>query len=150
MVAVHSTPLFATHVTTAMGDLVPLPLGVCHFTTEAGVGRRVFCCYILTRWTAPPFSGIVRLRGRGSSPFLDAVEMEDVVAALAAPHRGHDPDDIATNHALVLLLSELLNQATCLCLFALGHLVPAPLVVFVVVLIVWSPAPSGLGGCVSS
>lgn len=46
----------------------------------------------------------VSLRGRGSSPFLDAVEVEDVEAALAAPHRGHVADDVTAHHALILLL----------------------------------------------
>lgn len=55
----------------------------------------------------------ISLRGRGSSPFLDAVEVEDVEAALAAPHRGHVTDDVAAHHALVLLLGQLLNQTPC-------------------------------------
>lgn len=55
----------------------------------------------------------VRLRGRGPGPLLDAVQMEDVEAAVAAPHRGHDPDDVAAHHALVLLLGQLLDQAPC-------------------------------------
>lgn len=50
--------------------------------------------------------------------------MEDVVAALTAPHRGHEPDDLAAHHALILLLRQLLNKAPCLCLFALGQFVP--------------------------
>lgn len=49
------------------------------------------------------------LRGRGSSPFLDAVQVEDVEAALAAPHWGHDPNDITAHHALILLLRQLLD-----------------------------------------
>ena len=55
----------------------------------------------------------VCLRGRGLGPFLDAVQVEDVVAALAAPHWGHEPDDVAANHALVLLLRQLFNQTSC-------------------------------------
>lgn len=50
------------------------------------------------------------LRGRGTSPFLDTVQVEDVEAALAAPHRGHEPDDFTAHHALVLLLRQLFNQ----------------------------------------
>lgn len=42
VVAVHSTPFLPTHVTTAVGNLTALPLWVCHFTTEAGVGSRLF------------------------------------------------------------------------------------------------------------
>lgn len=52
----------------------------------------------------------VCLRGRGTSPFLDTVQVEDVEAALAAPHRGHEPDDFTAHHALVLLLRQLFNQ----------------------------------------
>lgn len=55
----------------------------------------------------------VSLGGRGSSPFLDAVEVEDVEAALAAPHRGHVADDVTAHHALVLLLRQLFNQTPC-------------------------------------
>lgn len=33
--------------------------------------------------------------------------------ALAAPHRGHKPDDVAANHAFVLLLRQLLDQTPC-------------------------------------
>ncbi len=55
----------------------------------------------------------VCLRGRGSGPLLDAVQVEDVEAALAAPHRGHEPDDVAANHALILLLGQLLNKTPC-------------------------------------
>lgn len=149
VVAVHSAPLLPTHVATAVGNLAALPLWVCHFTTEAGVGGRRFQCNILAGRTAPPFRGIICLRGRRSSPFLDAVQVEDVEAALAAPHGGHDSDDIAANHALVLLLRQLFNQTPCLRLFALGHLVPLSLAQ-PVVLLMGSPAPSGLKGCVSS
>ena len=53
------------------------------------------------------------LRGRGPGPLLDAVEVEDVVAAMAAPHRRHEADHITAHHALVLLLGELLYQTTC-------------------------------------
>lgn len=55
----------------------------------------------------------VCLRGRGARPLLDAVQMEDVEATLAAPHRGHGPDHVAAHHALVLLLRQLFNQAAC-------------------------------------
>lgn len=55
----------------------------------------------------------VRLRRRRSSPLLDAVQVEDVEAAVAAPHRGHEPDHVAAHHALVLLLRELLDQTPC-------------------------------------
>lgn len=55
----------------------------------------------------------VCLRGRRSSPFLDAVQVEDMEAALAAPHGGHQPDDVAANHALVLFLRQLLDQTPC-------------------------------------
>lgn len=55
----------------------------------------------------------VCLRGRRSSPFLYAVEVEDVETALAAPHGRHEPDDVAANHALVLLLRQLLDQTPC-------------------------------------
>lgn len=55
----------------------------------------------------------VGLGSRGSSPFLDAVEVEDVEAALAAPHWGHVADDVAAHHALVLLLRQLFNQTPC-------------------------------------
>lgn len=34
-------------------------------------------------------------------------------AALAAPHRGHEPDDVTANHALVLLPGQLFNQTPC-------------------------------------
>lgn len=149
MITVHSTPLLPTHVTTAVGNLTALPLGVCHFTTEAGVGSRVFHCNILAGWTTPSFSRLVRLRGRRPSPFLDAVQVEDVEAALAAPHRSHDPDYITAHHALVLLLRQLLDQTTCLRLFALGHLVPAPLSSSVVLMVRSSPS-SALLWCVSS
>jgi len=57
--------------------------------------------------------GTVCLRGRGSGPLLDAVQVEDVEAAQAAPHWGHAPDDVTANHALVLLLGQLLNQTPC-------------------------------------
>lgn len=33
--------------------------------------------------------------------------------ALAAPHRGHQPDGLAANHAFVLLLRQLLDQTPC-------------------------------------
>ena len=59
-------------------------------------------------WNALP---TVSLRGRRPGPLLNAVEMEDVVAALAVPHRSHDPDDLTAHHALVLLLRQLLDQA---------------------------------------
>lgn len=55
----------------------------------------------------------VCLGGRRSSPFLDAVQVEDVEAALAAPHGGHQPDDVAANHALVFFLRQLLDQTPC-------------------------------------
>lgn len=55
VVAVHSASLLPTHVTAAVGNLAALPLGVCNFTTEAGVGCRVFQCNILAGRTAPPF-----------------------------------------------------------------------------------------------
>lgn len=72
-----------------------------------------------------------------------------MVAALAAPHRGHEPDDVAANHALILLLRQLFNQTSCLCLLALWYLVPVPLG-RPVVLVVCSSPPSGLEGCISS
>lgn len=55
----------------------------------------------------------VCLRGRGSSPFLDAVQVEDMEAALAAPHRGPESDDFTANHALILLLRQLFNKTSC-------------------------------------
>lgn len=67
-----------------------------------------------TEWSQWCFKGrTVCLRGRGSSPLLDAVQVEDVEAALAAPHRGHAADDVAADHALVLLLRQLLDQTPC-------------------------------------
>jgi len=53
------------------------------------------------------------LRGGRPCPLLDAVEVEDVVAAVAAPHGGHEAHDVTAHHALVLLLGELLDQAPC-------------------------------------
>lgn len=103
VVAIHSAPLLPTHVTAAVGDLTALPLWVGHFATEAGVGSRVFQCNILAGRTTPTFSRIVCLRGWGSGPLLDAVQMEDMEATLAAPHRSHEPDNVTTHHALVLL-----------------------------------------------
>lgn len=55
----------------------------------------------------------VCLGGRRTGPLLDAVQVEDVETALAAPHGGHEPDDVAANHALVLLLRQLLDQTAC-------------------------------------
>lgn len=55
----------------------------------------------------------VCLWGWRSSPFLDAVEVEDVEAALTAPHRRHDPDHVTAHHALVFLLRQLFNQTPC-------------------------------------
>lgn len=55
----------------------------------------------------------VCLGGWGSSPFLDTVQVKDVEAALAAPHRGHEPYHFTAHHALVLLLRQLFNQTPC-------------------------------------
>lgn len=147
VVAVHAAPFLAAHVSTAVWNLAALPLRVGHLTAEAGVGGGVFQGDVLAGGTAPAFSRVVCLRGRRSSPFLDAVQVEDVEAALAAPHGGHQPDDVAANHALVLFLRQLLDQTPCLGLFALWHLVPFP-VAGPVVLLVRSSPPSGLW-CVS-
>lgn len=52
----------------------------------------------------------VCLRGWRSSPFLDAVQVEDVEAALAAPNWSHESDDVAADHALVFLSRQLFYQ----------------------------------------
>lgn len=56
VVAIHSTSFLATHVTTAVRNLCALPLRVCHFTTEAGVGSRLFQYDMLAGRTSPAFS----------------------------------------------------------------------------------------------
>lgn len=122
VVAVSSAPLLPAHLPTAVRDLAAPPLRVRHLPTEAHVGVGGPRGNVLTGRTPPSFSPILCLRGRGAGPLLDAVEVENVEAAQAAPDRGHDPDDITAHHALVLLLRQLLDQAACLCLFALGHL----------------------------
>lgn len=124
--AVLSASLLSAHVAAAVWDLTALPLRICHFTTEAGISRRGFERHVLTGRTTPTFSRIVGLRRRGSSPLLDAVQVEDVEAAVAAPDRSHGPDHVTANHALVLLLGQLLDQAACLRLVALRRSVVAP------------------------
>lgn len=66
-------------------------------------------------------------------------------AALAAPHRGHDPDDVAAHHALVLLLRQLLDQTSCLRLFAFRHFVCCPLTRGDALMVRPSPASSQEG-----
>lgn len=149
VVAVEAAPFLAAHVAAAVGNLTALPLWVGHFATEAGVGGGVFQGDVLTGRTSPAFIGIVSLGGRGSSPFLDAVEVEDVEAALAAPNRGHVADDVTAHHALILLLRQLFNQTPCLRLFALWHLVPVPLA-WPLALRMCPPASSGLGARVAT
>lgn len=65
-----------------------------------------------------------------------------MVAALAAPHRGHEPDDVTANHALILLLRQLFNKTPCLRLFALWYPVPVPLTLSVVLMMTFSPPSS--------
>lgn len=54
----------------------------------------------------------IGLWGRGARPLLDAVEVEDVEAVLAAPDGSHDSDHLAAHHTLILLLAQLLDQTT--------------------------------------
>lgn len=74
--------------------------------------------------------------------------MEDVIAALTAPHRSHGPHHVTANHALVLLLRQLLDQTACLRLVALRSPVVPP-VPCPVVLMVRSPLPPALSGRLS-
>lgn len=143
MVTAQAAPFLAAHVAAAVWNLAALPLRVRHFTAEAGVGGGMLQGDVLAGGATPAFSRVVCLRGRRPSPFLYAVEVEDVETALAAPHGRHEPDDVAANHALVLLLRQLLDQTACLGLFALWHLVPFPLAGSEVLLVCSSP-PSGL------
>lgn len=142
--AICSSPLLPTQVSTAVGNLTTLPLRIGHFATEADVGGRLLRSNFLAGRAAPAFSRVFSLRGGGPGPLLDAVEVEDVVAALAAPHWRHYSNGVATHHTLVLLLGELLYQTPRLGLLALGRVVP-PLLGWLLVSVVWSsPLPSVL------
>lgn len=48
-----------------------------------------------------------------SCPLLNAIQVEDMVTILTAPHRGYYSDHFTAYHALVLLCCQLFNQRPC-------------------------------------
>lgn len=104
----RGTPGTAAHLSAAVRHPVPVPLGVHTLPAEAHVAVRRLEHRALAGW-APPAT-LFHKGSRRQGPLASTSQVEDMVAARAAPDGFGTPDAIAAHHALVLAREKQLYQ----------------------------------------
>jgi hypothetical protein len=100
MWAVLARLLLSTNLTTTMWNFISAPFRILYLATETSVGIRNMCRNILTG-RAPPTTLAICLRCWRPCPFLYAVKMKYMIAALTTPHRSCDANQFTAYHALI-------------------------------------------------
>lgn len=109
--------LAGTGLVAAVRRGIPVQIRITLFTTEAGVLIRDLEIGTLTGRATPRRPRSVRQRSgsRRECPFLDAVEVVDVVAAGTAPDGSITSDEVEAHEAFILSRTQLINEQTTLC-----------------------------------